>query len=107
MFKTLKLLNLHDTYKLECAKFMYDVSKGNCETFFSDLFQLTSKKHKIKTRQATSGKFSLPPARKNYKSKLITNFCVRIWNDIPKNIRTSPTKKIFGNQYKNLLLQTY
>ena len=82
---------------VESAKFMYDISRGNCETFFSDLFQLTSKKHKIKTRQATSGKFSLPPGKTNYKSKHITNFGVKIWNDIPKNIRTS-TKKIFGNQ---------
>ena len=63
---------------------MYDISKGNCETFFSDLFQLTSKKHKIKTRQTISGKFRLPVARTNYKSELITNFGVRIWNYIPK-----------------------
>ena len=76
---------------------MYDISKGNCETFFSDLFQLTSKKHKIKTRQATSGKFFLPLARTNYKSKIITNFGVRIWNDILRNIRTSPKKKIRGH----------
>ena len=75
--------------------------------FFSDLFQLTSKKHHIMTRQATSGKVSLPVARTNYKSRLITKFGVRILNDIPKNIRTSPTRKIFGKKYKNLLLQTY
>ena len=107
IFKTLKLLNLHDTCKLECAKFMYDISKGNRETFFSYLFQLTSKKHHIKTRQATCGKFSLPVARTNYKSRFITNFGVRIWSDIPKNIRNSPTKMVFGKRFKHLLLQTY
>ena len=107
LFKILKSLNLQDTYKLECAKFMYDISRGNCEKFFSDLFQLTSEKHHIQTRQATSGNFSLPVARTNYKRRLITNFGVKIWNDIPKDARTSPTKKNFGKRYKQLLLQTY
>ena len=107
LFKALNSLNLHDTYKLECAKFMYDISKGNCEKFFNDIFQLIREKHHLQTRQATSGNFALPVARTNYKRRLITNFGVEIWNNTPKDIRTSPTKKIFGKRYKQLLLQNY
>ena len=107
LFKALNSLNLHDTYKLECAKFMYEISKGNCEKFFNDIFQLIREKHHLQTRQATSGNFALPVARTNYKRRLITNFGVEIWNNTPKDIRTSPTKKIFGKRYKQLLLQNY
>ena len=107
LFKALNSLTLHDTYKLECAKFMHDISKGNCENFFGDMFQLISEKHHFQTRQATSGNFALPVARTNYKRRVVTNFGVEIWNKTVKDIRTSPTKKIFGNQYKQLLLQNY
>ena len=107
LFKLLNSLNLSDTYRLECAKFMYDISKENCDEFFCNQFQLTSNKHHMQTRQATAGKFSIPKTRTNYKRNSIISFGVKIWNNIPQNITISPTKKIFGKRYKQLLLQNY
>ena len=45
LFKKLNSLNLEDTCNLECAKFMFDISKGRCEDFFSNYFQLSKDRH--------------------------------------------------------------
>ena len=80
LFKRLKSLTLEDTYHLECTKFMFDISKGRCEDFFSKYFQLSKDKHKIQTRQATSGKFSFPKTRTKHKPNFITTSGVKLSN---------------------------
>ncbi len=60
ILKELYSLNLEDTYKLECAKFIFEISKGNYNSLYSHLFQLAKIQHNINTRQATSGKFCTP-----------------------------------------------
>ena len=93
LFKTLKSLTLEGTYNLECAKFMFDISKGRFEDFLSKYFQLSKDRHKIQTRQATSGRFSFTKTRTKHKLSFITILGVRIWNNIPIDTRDSPTKK--------------
>ena len=107
LFKKFNSLKLDDTYKLECAKFMFDISKGHCDDFFNNYFQLSKDKHKIQTRQATSGKFSFSKTRTKYKHSYITTSGVKIWNNIPFQTRNSPTKKLFAKHYKLILLERY
>ncbi len=87
LFKKLRLLCLEDSYKNECATFMFDINNNRLEKHFSDLFQLTSSKHSIRTRQATSGSFSQPIMRTNSLQNSVINNGVKIWNNIPKDIR--------------------
>ena len=89
LFEKLKFLTLEDTYNVECAKFMLDISKGRGEDFFSNYFQLSKDRHKIQTRQATSSKFSLTKTRTKHKFNFITTSGVKIWNNIPIDTRNS------------------
>ena len=107
LFKSYGLLNLDDCYKLECAKFMYDVSNGKVEAHFQKLFQLVNSRHNIQTRQATTGHLSQPLVRTNYKQNFITNYGVKVWNEIPREIRYTKSKKVFTKRYKTRLLDNY
>ena len=107
LFKSYGLLNLDDCYKLECAKFMYDVSKGKVEEHLQKLFQLVNSRHNIQTRQATAGHLSQPLVRTNYKQNFITNYGVKVWNEIPRELRDANSKKVFTKRYKTWLLDNY
>ena len=107
LFKSYGLLNLDDCYKLECAKFMYDVSKGKVEEHFQKLFQLVNSRHNIQTRQATAGHLSQPLVRTNYKQNFITNYGVKVCNEIPRELRDAKSKKVFTKRYKTWLLDNY
>ncbi len=106
-FKALNTLNLEDTYKLECAKFFFEISKGQNTALFSSFFQKTKDQHHYGTRQARSGKLYIPTVRTNYKKHFISYSGIKIWNSIPEDIRNSPSKKLFVKIYKRMLLQEY
>ena len=55
LFNSYGLLHLDDRYKLECAKFMYDISGKNEEEHFEKLFQLHNSRHSVQMRTATAG----------------------------------------------------
>ena len=107
LFKSYGLLNLDDCYKLECAKFMYDVSVGKVDEHFQKLFKFVKSRHNIQTRQATAGHLSQPLVRTNYKQNFITNYGVKVWNKTPREIRVSKSKKSFAKSYKTWLLDSY
>ena len=70
LFECLNILNLEDHYKLECAKFIFNMNKGIAEIPFSKLFKKAKDTHNYKTRYATSGKFS----KSSYKTKFGKTF---------------------------------
>ena len=107
LFKKLTLSCLDDCYPLECAKFMHDSNNNILEKQVYDLFLLTKCKHTSKTRQATLGLFSQPALRTNSKKNSISNTSVKIWNDIPVEIRQSKTKCHFKKKYKSWLFCKY
>ncbi len=105
LFNKLKLLSLDDSYKIECAKFMFDINNNDLEKHFCDMFQLTSTRHPMRTRQATSGSFSQPIMRTNAKQNSVINNGVKIWNSIPKDIRFCKSKFAFKKFLKIWLLE--
>ena len=88
------ILNLNDSYTLQCAKFMYDVNTGTQLDFLCQLFQKTTSRHSYDTRQAAKQKFAIPQARTNLNKRFITFNGVKIWNEIPLNIRSKPIKRL-------------
>ncbi|KAG1664498.1 hypothetical protein GQR58_019790 [Nymphon striatum] len=88
IFHKFGILNLDDSYTLQCAKFMYDINTGTQVNFFCKLFQKTTSRHSYNTRQAARKKFAVPRARTNLKKRLITFNGVKIWNDVPLDIRS-------------------
>ncbi|KAG1675725.1 hypothetical protein GQR58_014551 [Nymphon striatum] len=108
IFHKFGILNLDDSYTLQCAKFMYDINTGTqVNNFFCKLFQKTTSRHSYNTRQAARKKFAVPRARTNLKKRLITFNGVKIWNDIPLDIRSKPNKRLFQKHLRNWLLQKY
>ena len=93
-FKALHSLNLEDTYMLECAKFFFDISKGQNNALFSSFFRLTKDQHQYSTRQVRSGKLYTPTIRTNYKKRFISYSGIKIWNNIPEEIRNFPSKNV-------------
>ena len=86
---------------------MYYVSKGTVETHFQKLFQLVNSRHNNQTRQATAGHLSRPLVRTNCKQNFITNYGVKVWNEIPREIRDAKSKKVFTKRFKTRLLDNY
>ena len=90
-----------------CAKFVYDVSKGKVEEHLQKLFQLVNSRHNIQTRQATAGHLSQPLVGTNYKQNFITNYGVKVWNEIPRELRDAKSEEVFTKRYKTWLLDNY
>ena len=107
LFKKLRILCFDDCYRLESAKFMHDINNNMLGKQFCDLFLLTKCKHNMNTRQATSGLFSQPALRTNSKKNSIINNGVKIWNDIPLDIRQFKSKINFKKKYRLWLLAKY
>ena len=104
IFQKFGILNFEDSFKLECAKFMYDISKGNSIDFLSELFEKTTERHSYQTRQATTDKFAIPLTKTNLKKRFITFQGTKIWNDIPFDIRNKPSKTTFQRHFIVLII---
>ena len=70
LFKKYNLLNFDNMYKLEVAKFMFDIYHENGE-IFNNLFIKANVHHHYETRQSLNDNFSFPLGSKNYKQKSI------------------------------------
>ena len=105
LFKKYNLLNFDDMYKLEVAKFMFDIYHENGE-IFNDLFIKTNERHHYETRQSSNDNFSFPLASMNYKHKSIIYEGVKVWNSLSLRIKKLPNKPSFTKKLKNYLLES-
>ena len=107
LFSKLGLLNFEDLYKREAAKFMYDINNNNITPILCELFQKTSTRHSYKTRQATRNDFSLPMVTTECRKKFICYNGIKIWNQIPIEIRSMSNKKLFNKYLHKWFLELY
>ena len=105
LFKKYSLLNFDSMYKLEVAKFMFDIYHENGE-IFNDLFIKTNERHHYETRQSSNDNFSFPLVSTNYKKKSIIYEGVKVWNSLPSQIKKLPNKPSFTKKLKNYLLES-
>ena len=82
LFQQFNILDFDDSYRLEVAKFMHDISHNKLQQSFQSMFSLVKERHNRVTRHATDNKFSLPLVQTNYGERFITFFGVT-WNNIP------------------------
>ena len=104
LFTKLSLLNFENLHKLEVAKFMYDVINNNLASTISNLFEKTKARHSYKTRQATQNQFALPVIYTECRKKSIFFNGIKIWNEIPLEIRSMKSKTLFKKYLSNWLL---
>ena len=108
LFHDLKLLNFDDLHELLIAVFVYECHNNFAPSHFADYFTQTSHIHSHNTRSAARGDFFM--VRKNtlqYGLRSISFNGAKIWNNIPPEIRDSPSVRTFKNKLKNFLLDSY
>ena len=103
LFTKLSLLNFENLHKLEVAKFMYDVNNSNLASTISKLFEETKARHRYKTHQATQNQFALPVIYTECRKKSIFFNGIKIWNEIPLEIRSMKSKTLFKKYLSNWL----
>ena len=102
LFLDLKILKLGDIYQLYISSFVFECHNDIAPSNFRDFFRPISSIHSHNTRGATHGGFFL--VKKNTLLYLIRSICcngVRIWNNIPYEVRNSTSVKGFRKNFKN------
>lgn len=105
IFYQLKLLNIFDLYNMNIAIFMYLCFNNLIPKSISICFKLKSEIHDYNTRNPLD--YNLPLARTNISMNSIFYKGPKIWNDLPLNIKSSPSLNVFKRRYKELLLERY
>ena len=108
LFSDLQILKLDDIYHLYLTSFVYECHNKLAPNHFSDYFTQVSDIHHHNTRSASHGDFFLK--RKNTLQYGLRSVCfngAKIWNNIPPDIRNSPSVANFKKKIKELLLESY
>ena len=98
-------LKIDDLCKLNIGTFMYKYCNNLLPSTFNLLFKTNSENHSYNTRFATN--FNIPNNKLEFGKKSISYQGVKIWNNIPKNIKNSSGIKHFKDTYKKVLVCNY
>ena len=106
LFKDLKLLSIHDIYKLNMLKFYYKYKKKLLPAYFSGMFDDNFLSHQYETRNKTQ-----PSTWKSIASKNCVRYSVPLLMDkIPQNIKDkieSVSLQTFGKHVKTWFIDKY
>lgn len=108
IFFDLKILKLHDLFKLKLLNFVYDCVNRNSPSCFHSFFDFVGSVHQYGTRQATKNDIYL--TQKNtlqYGIRSVRYYGAKCWNEIPINIKTSPSSNHFRQKLKAFLFQNH
>ena len=106
IFKRLRLLNFGKLYKLETAKFMFQINKDNSYTTLGHECLKTKKLHCYNTRQSSGLGFSLQAISTNSKRNFLTFDGIKLWNSLPLDLKEANNKISFKNKMKHYLLES-
>ena len=102
-YKKLGILRLDEMYILEVGKFMYKYSKADLPLSFGEYFRHIN--HSYGTRTRLNLEFSLPQPRTELGKQSIRYAGVKIWSEIPPDIKTYDKLQIFSDKFKSHILQ--
>ena len=108
IFKALKLLRLQDVFQLQMLSFVFESINKLNPMCFHDFFTCTSSIHEYHTRHSYRGDVFL--AHKNslqYGLKSIRYMGAKMWNDLPVELRNSPSKHSFKTHLKTHILGSF
>ena len=84
---------------------MYKYCNNLQPSTFNLLFKTNSENHSYNTRFATN--FNIPNNKLEFGKKSISYQGVKVWNNIPKDIKNSNSIKHFKDTYKKVLVCNY
>ena len=107
IFKTLDWLPFQDRCKYHTAMLVFKTLSNKAPSYMTDLMTISN--NKIYDLRSSSRKdialYTIPKTK--YVKDTFSYFSMKIWNDIPLNIRNLESLKYFKEQYKNYLKCTY
>ena len=102
-FTKLSLLTLNEIYSLEVSKFMYRKYKSSLPSLFDGYFR--NIEHNYSTRTRINSTLALPRPRTDLGKQSI-KFCgVKVWCEIPIEIRNASSYDSFGTLMKSHLIE--
>ena len=101
LFNQLGILDFEDVFNLDCSKLIYDINNGNQSAIFDNFFEKTTSRNCYQTRQSANKQLAFPIVRTNYKKRFFTYNGIKIWSNIPLQIRQQKNKNLFCKYLKN------
>ena len=89
LFRNLKILRLDDLIKLETAKFMNSFDNNALPPHFGNYFRKIKQVDNRSTRSSDGNLLYLPRYRSNRLQRPIKFRGVKVWNDIPSELKSS------------------
>ena len=105
ILKSLNILNVNDIYTFHVAIFMYLCFKQILPKSLSNHFKFNNNVHTYSTRSMND--FNIPKLRLAVFHKSIFAQGPKIWNNVPPEIKTCQTLKLFKRRFKQHLLSKY
>ena len=106
LFSDLKILKLCDLFKLKLLSFVYDCVNKISPSCFHSFFDLVQSVHQHGTRQATKSDIFLTQKNTSqYGLRSVRYFGAKCWNDIPLDIKKSPSSISFRRKLKAFLFE--
>ena len=102
LFRKLHTLPIFELHSYQIAIFMYRFHSSELPVTLNSMFQLNTSIHKYPTRTCTNVHLNNPKTALAHRS--IRHTGPDIWNSLPINIRSSPTKFILKKRLKDYLL---
>ena len=103
-FFDLKILKLHDLFQLKLLSFVYESVFKISLVYFHNFYKSVESVHQYGTRQA--GKDDIfPPQKITNGLRSIRYYGAKCWNDIPVEIKRSPSVKMFRQKLKTFLFE--
>ena len=104
LFSDLKILKLRDLFQLKLLSFVYDCINKISPSCFHSFFELVESVHQCGTRQVTNNDIFM--TQKNtlqYGLRSVRYCAAKFWNDIPVDIKKSPSPVMFRRKLKSFL----
>ena len=110
--KELKILNIHDLYRLQINCLVYDCLFGNPPMEFKNIFVLKRNRTNAITRSNSSKPLDIDLVNPNNNPGPIMKSTFQIkalqfWNELPAELQESRNKNIFKKNLKTLYLSKY
>ena len=106
IFLNLKILKLHDLFQLKLLSFVYESVNKISPVCFHNFFKSVESVHQYGTRQAGKDDIFLPQKNTSqYGLRSVRYNGAKCWNDIPVEIKRSPSVKMFRQKLKTFLFE--
>ena len=107
IFSDLKILKLQDLFHLELLSFVYECVNKISPSCFHSFFELVGSVHQYGTRQIIKSNIFLTQKNTLQYGLRSVRYCgAKCWNNIPVDIKQSPSVSSFRQKIKAFLFET-